>query len=93
MPTYDYECGKCGHKFEAFQSITADALKKCPECGKNGLQRLIGAGAGIIFRGSGFYITDYKKRSSSAGSSPSKPSGDKPSSSSSEGSTKSDSSS
>jgi putative FmdB family regulatory protein len=89
MPTYDYECGKCGHKFEAFQNITADPLRKCPECGKHGLQRLIGAGAGIIFRGSGFYITDYKKRSSSHGSS----SGDKSSSSSSEGSTKSDSSS
>ena len=68
MPTYDYKCDKCEHEFEAFQSITADALKKCPECGTNSLRRLIGAGAGLIFKGSGFYITDYKggRRSTSS---------------------------
>ncbi|MBN1344679.1 MAG: zinc ribbon domain-containing protein [Phycisphaerae bacterium] len=60
MPTYEYECGACGHSFEKFQSITARPLRKCPECGKSKLQRLIGSGAGIIFRGSGFYETDYR---------------------------------
>jgi len=61
MPTYDYKCAACGHRFEAFQSITADALDKCPECGRKRLERLIGAGAGVIFKGSGFYQTDYKQ--------------------------------
>jgi putative FmdB family regulatory protein len=61
MPTYDYKCAACGHRFEAFQSITADALAKCPECGKKRLERLIGAGAAVIFKGSGFYQTDYKQ--------------------------------
>lgn len=60
MPTYEYACQKCGHRFEQMQSITANPLKKCPECGKNALQRLLGAGAGIIFKGSGFYATDYR---------------------------------
>ena len=60
MPTYEYECEACGHRFEEFQSITASALKKCPECGKRRLRRLIGAGAGVIFKGSGFYQTDYR---------------------------------
>lgn len=60
MPTYDYECESCGHQFEQFQSITAKPIKKCPGCGKPKLQRLIGAGAGIIFKGSGFYQTDYR---------------------------------
>ena len=64
MPTYEYECKKCRHRFEAFQSITAGALRKCPECGRMQLRRLIGAGAGIIFKGSGFYVTDYKRGSS-----------------------------
>ena len=63
MPTYEYECENCGHQFEQFQSITARPLKKCPECGKMKLQRLIGAGAGIIFKGSGFYQTDYRSES------------------------------
>jgi len=63
MPTYDYACEKCGHKFEAFQSITAKPLRKCPECAKLSLKRLIGAGAGIIFKGSGFYQTDYRSDS------------------------------
>jgi len=60
MPTYDYECDACGHAFEEFQSITAKTLKKCPECAKPKLRRLIGAGAGVIFKGSGFYETDYR---------------------------------
>ncbi|MFI4862094.1 MAG: FmdB family zinc ribbon protein [Phycisphaerales bacterium JB063] len=60
MPTYDYECDACKHAFEEFQSITAKHLKKCPNCGKPKLRRLIGTGAGIIFKGSGFYETDYR---------------------------------
>ena len=61
MPTYDYECQKCGHQFEAFQSITAEPLKTCVKSGCRGaVKRLIGAGAGILFKGSGFYITDYR---------------------------------
>lgn len=60
MPTYEYKCDNCEHHFEKFQSITASVLKKCPRCGKNTLQRLIGTGAGIIFKGSGFYQTDYR---------------------------------
>ena len=63
MPTYDYACEKCGHRFDEFQSITAKPLRKCPECGKMALKRLIGAGAGIIFKGSGFYQTDYRSDS------------------------------
>lgn len=66
MPTYDYVCGACGHRFEAFQGMTAKKLRKCPKCGKNALERQVGAGAGLIFKGSGFYITDYKR----AGSAP-----------------------
>ncbi len=60
MPTYEYQCDACGHELEEFQSITAKPLKKCPACGKNKLKRLIGTGAGIIFKGSGFYETDYR---------------------------------
>lgn len=63
MPTYDYQCQACSHTFEEFQSITADPLKKCPACGKNKLQRLIGTGAGVLFKGSGFYQTDYRSDS------------------------------
>ena len=63
MPTYEYACEKCGHHFEEFQSITAKPLKKCPACGTSKLQRLIGAGAGVIFKGSGFYQTDYRSDS------------------------------
>lgn len=63
MPTYDYLCAACEHKFEEFQSITAAPLRKCPKCGKNKLKRLIGIGAGIIFKGSGFYETDYRSDS------------------------------
>jgi putative FmdB family regulatory protein len=60
MPTYDYRCNECGHEFEEFQSIKADALKTCPKCQKESLQRLIGPGAALIFKGSGFYLTDYR---------------------------------
>jgi putative FmdB family regulatory protein len=63
MPTYEYRCGSCGHEFEKFQSITAKSLRKCPVCGKSSIKRLIGAGAGIIFKGSGFYQTDYRTES------------------------------
>ncbi len=62
MPTYEYECEKCGNKFEVFQNIKEDPIKKCPKC-KGRVQRLIGAGAGIIFKGSGFYATDYRSES------------------------------
>ena len=62
MPTYDYQCQSCGHEFEAFQSIAAEPLQNCPVCGKQ-VRRLIRGGSGLIFRGSGFYITDYKKNS------------------------------
>lgn len=60
MPTYAYACQKCDHEFETFQSITAKPLRKCPACGQAALKRLIGTGAGIIFKGSGFYATDYR---------------------------------
>lgn len=60
MPTYDYECKACHHRWEMYQSIKADPEKKCPKCGKRQAQRMIGAGAGIIFKGSGFYQTDYR---------------------------------
>ncbi len=60
MPTYDYECDACNHAFEMFQSITAKHIRKCPECGKLKIKRLIGAGSTIIFKGSGFYQTDYR---------------------------------
>lgn len=60
MPTYDYACSDCGHRFEKFHSMTAEPLRQCPECKEDSLERLIGPGAGIIFKGSGFYQTDYK---------------------------------
>jgi putative FmdB family regulatory protein len=63
MPTYAYECEACGHHFEKFQSMTANSLRKCPECKERKLERLIGPGAGIIFKGSGFYETDYRSDS------------------------------
>jgi putative FmdB family regulatory protein len=61
MPTYDYECQKCKNIFEVFQSMTAKRVEKCPKCGGK-VKRLIGAGAGLIFKGSGFYETDYKRK-------------------------------
>ena len=60
MPTYDYKCDACGNQFERFQPITAAPIRKCPSCGKSKVRRLIGPGAGLIFKGSGFYITDYR---------------------------------
>ncbi len=63
MPTYEYACPKCGHQFEQFQSMRDEPLKKCPKCKKAGVKRLLGTGAGLIFKGSGFYITDYKNKS------------------------------
>jgi len=99
MPTYDYECPKCGHEFETYQPITDDPLTKCPQKGCRGkIQRLIGGGGGLLFKGSGFYITDYrsdnyKKAAKADSSSPSsvggesKSSGDTSSSSDSKSST------
>lgn len=63
MPTYEYVCEACSHEFEAFQSITAAPLKKCPKCNKMKLRRKIGMGAGVLFKGSGFYATDYRSSS------------------------------
>ncbi len=63
MPTYDYECDACDHKFELYQSISADPEKTCPKCKKKKLRRLIGTGAAIVFKGSGFYQTDYRSDS------------------------------
>ena len=71
MPTYEYECEKCGGAFERFQPITAKPLKKCPVCGGR-VKRKIGAGAGVIFKGSGFYETDYKRSKSVSANSPEK---------------------
>ncbi len=65
MPTYDYRCVSCGHQFEAFQSMRDELLKVCPECGGR-IERLISGGTGLIFKGSGFYITDYKRKSESS---------------------------
>ena len=62
MPTYQYECAACEHAFETMQSMVDKKLKKCPKCGKLKLHRLIGAGSGIIFKGTGFYETDYKRK-------------------------------
>ncbi|MDP8212398.1 MAG: zinc ribbon domain-containing protein [Candidatus Zapsychrus exili] len=62
MPTYKYECSNCNYTFEILQSMTDKELEKCSDCGKKTLQRLIGAGMGVIFKGSGFYETDYKKK-------------------------------
>lgn len=78
MPTYDYECQACDHKFEEFQPISADPLTKCPKCKKQKLKRLIGAGAAVVFKGSGFYQTDYRSegyaKAASADKSASEPS-------------------
>jgi putative FmdB family regulatory protein len=63
MPTYEYECEACGHRFEKFQSITAKPVRTCPDCGKPRCKRLLGTGSALIFRGSGFYATDYRSKS------------------------------
>jgi len=76
MPTYEYQCGKCGYEFEQLQSITAKPLRKCPVCGKRELKRLIGTGAGVIFKGTGFYETDYRSESYTKAEKAEKGSGD-----------------
>lgn len=63
MPTYDYRCNACKHEFELFQSMSDKPKRKCPECGKSALERLIGTGAAVLFKGSGFYQTDYRSDS------------------------------
>jgi putative FmdB family regulatory protein len=63
MPTYEYECEGCGHRFDEFQSFKDEQLKTCPKCGKDTLRRLFGTGAAILFKGSGFYETDYRSDS------------------------------
>jgi putative FmdB family regulatory protein len=63
MPTYEYECEACGHAFEEFQMMSEEPLKKCPKCGKKKLRRLFGTGAALLFKGSGFYETDYRSES------------------------------
>lgn len=73
MPTYDYVCDACGHEFEEFQSITEPVLRKCPECKKQKLRRLFGTGAAVVFKGSGFYQTDYRSESYKSGAEKDKP--------------------
>ncbi len=63
MPTYDYRCNACDHEFELFQSMSDKVKRTCPECGKKSLERLIGTGAALLFKGSGFYETDYRSES------------------------------
>ena len=72
MPTYDYRCKDCGHRFEAFQSMKDDPLTECPVC-NGAVERLIGGGAGLVFKGSGFYITDYKNKKNKNGTSKKEP--------------------
>ena len=72
MPTYSYECEKCG-EFETRQSMTEDAFTVCPKCGGNKIRRIIGKGGGVIFKGSGFYETDYKKKTTSSDGPPASP--------------------
>src|SRR4051794_29003651 len=87
MPTYDYICDQCGHEFEAFESIKADPQTVCPECSQPKLRRKIGAGAAILFKGSGFYQTDYRSESYKKGAKADKSSDSSSSSSSSSSST------
>ena len=84
MPTYDYECDACGHSFELFQSISEPVKKKCPECGKPKLRRLFGTGAAVMFKGSGFYQTDYRSDSYKKAAEKDKPASDSKSESKSE---------
>ncbi len=62
MPTYQYQCKNCGHELEEFQSITEPPLIRCPACNTDSLLRVLGIGGGVIFKGSGFYLTDYKRK-------------------------------
>ena len=88
MPTYDYVCRACGHEFEKFQSMKDEPIKSCPKCKKRQAKRCIGSGAGLIFKGSGFYETDYKqagrKKTDSPDSQPGSDSSSKPDSKSKE---------
>lgn len=84
MPTYDYECDACHHKFEEFQSFSAELLKTCPKCKKKKLRRLFGAGAAVVFKGSGFYTTDYRSDSYTKAANADKPTEAKDSSAKSE---------
>src|SRR5262245_66399940 len=81
MPTYEYQCDACEHNFDEFQSMSEEPLKKCPQCGKKKLRRVYGPGAAILFKGSGFYQTDYRsesyKSAAKADQEAAKPSGDK----------------
>jgi putative FmdB family regulatory protein len=76
MPTYDYECDACGHEFELFQGINDPVQRKCPKCGKLKLRRLFGTGAAVVFKGSGFYQTDYRSESYKKAAAKDKPSSD-----------------
>jgi putative FmdB family regulatory protein len=93
MPTYDYECDACSHTFELFQGINEPVQKKCPECGKNKLRRLFGTGGAIVFKGSGFYQTDYRSESYKKAAQADKSSSESKSSSKSSGSSESKASS
>ena len=73
MPTYDYSCDACDHKFEVFEPISATPQKKCPKCKRNKLRRLFGAGAALVFKGSGFYQTDYRSESYKSAAAAEKP--------------------
>lgn len=86
MPTYEYVCKACEHEWEEFQSIKAEPSKKCPECGKKKAQRMISSGGGIIFKGSGFYQTDYRSDSYKKGASADKKASESSSSKSSDSS-------
>ncbi|MCA9230440.1 MAG: zinc ribbon domain-containing protein [Planctomycetales bacterium] len=77
MPTYDYQCDGCGHEFELFQSISEPVKRKCPDCSKLKLRRLFGTGAAVVFKGSGFYETDYRSDSYKKGAENEKKSNDK----------------
>ena len=90
MPTYDYQCDACGHAFELFQGINESVKKKCPECKKLKLRRLFGTGAAIVFKGSGFYETDYRSESYKKGAAAAKKDKEKKSDSRKKSSTKSD---
>lgn len=91
MPTYDYTCDACRHEFEVFEPITAEPQKKCPKCKKLKLRRLFGAGGGLIFRGSGFYQTDYRGESYKKAAEADKPKTETATSSSDNGNTKTES--
>jgi putative FmdB family regulatory protein len=77
MPTYEYVCRSCKHEFETFQSMTESPKRKCPKCGKSALERKIGLGAAVLFKGSGFYQTDYRSESYKKGADAEKPASDK----------------